>query len=218
MVPRPDMFSPAIRDLVKPQWLNVIRILKEHGGRSIPSICEISGSSYMTVKAHCEELTKRGYLSRTRLPRTKTGRPEIEFSLTRQAQDLFMTAERPLSLGLLAEAKSLYGEIAPERMIRQWLGRISKPWQSSLQVCSSLEERVEKLAELRTKEGWLSRRLTSPIQLIDHHHPLHLILREYPRTKVIETRILEDLLGHRLLREEIFTGRNSPPAILYKFE
>lgn len=211
------MFHPAVHDLVKPQWLAVLARLKSSGGMTVPELCRDNGGRYMTVKAHCDELTERGYLIRTRLPRGGTGRPEILYSLSARADALFAEPGTPFALELLAEARALFGDIAPERMLHQWFQKCADAWKPALQGKKDLAARASKLAALRTADGWHSVCESDPLRLIDHHHPLQRIFDVHPRAIVIENRILETLLGVGIRRHEQSGGREGMPIITYEF-
>lgn len=210
------MFHPAVQDLVKPQWLAVLAACKRSGGQTISEIGTATGTAYMTSKGYCEELAKRGYLNRTRLPRTSTGRPEIRYSLTSKADSLFFSPETSLSHGLLHEARSLFGDIAPERMLHGWYQKQADLWQPSLEKTADLGAKVALLATLRTRSGWLSSCEDNPLRLIDHHHPLQRIVETHPRVRTIEQRILENLLGAKVRTREIPAGRDSLPIVLHE--
>lgn len=214
---RQSMFHPAVSDLVKPQWLAVLAHLKTSGGMSVSELCRDTESSYMTIKAHCEELTERGYVIRTRLPRTGTGRPEILYSLAARADSLFAEPGTPFALDLLAEARLLYGDIAPERILHQWFQKRADAWKSALALQKNLAARATKLATLRTAEGWHSVCETNPLRLIDYHHPLQRIFEIHPRIMVIEHRMLETLLGTSIIRREESAVREGMPVIVYEF-
>ena len=102
------MLSPVFQDLLKPRWRRIIETLKEHGGMALSGIARHTGGHYMTVKAHCDELTAAGYLLRTRLPRTEVGRPEIFFSLAAKADTLFPQADADFTLDLLKEVRHMF--------------------------------------------------------------------------------------------------------------
>jgi predicted ArsR family transcriptional regulator len=211
------MFHPAVQDLVKPQWLAVLARLKTSGGMSVPELCRDTEGSYMTIKAHCEELTGRGYLLRTRLPRTATGRPEILYSLAARADSLFAGPGTPFALDLLAEARVLFEDIAPERMLHQWFQKRADAWKPALAAKKDLAGRTTKLATLRTAEGWQSVCKTDPLRLIDYHHPLQRVFEAHPRAVVIEHRMLETLLETRIVRREEPGGREGMPFIVHEF-
>lgn len=210
------MFHPAIQDLVKAQWLAVLAQCKRHGSRTISEMSESTGCSYMTTKSHCEGLVNLGYLERTRIPRSHTGRPEIAYSLTVKASSLFFSPDQSLSLGILAEARLLFGEIAPERMVNGWFQKLALRWRSSLDRIENPIDKARHLAGLRCQSGWLTDCEENPLRLIDYHHPLHRILAVHPRVKVIEKRILESLLGKIIRSSEIPTGRGAPPILVHE--
>lgn len=212
-----SMFHPAVHDLVKPQWLAVLAQLKTSGGMTVPDLCRDKGGSYMTIKAHCDELTERGYLVRTRLPRGGTGRPEILYSLSARADALFAEPGASFSLELLAEARALFGDIAPERMLHQWFQKRADVWKTALDGKTDLAGRAVRLAALRTADGWHSACESDPLRLIDYHHPLQRIFDVHPRAIVIEHRMLEALLGVKVRRREQSGGREGMPVIVYEF-
>ncbi len=212
-----SMFHPAVRDLVKPQWLAVLARLKASGGMTVSELCRDTDGSYMTIKAHCEDLTERGYLIRTRLPRTGTGRPEILYSLAARADSLFAEPGSAFVLELLAEARLLFEDIAPERILHQWFQKRADAWQPALASKKDLAARATKLATLRTAEGWHSACEPNPLRLIDYHHPLQRLFEAHPRAIVIEHRMLETLLGSRIARREESGGREGMPVIIYEF-
>jgi predicted ArsR family transcriptional regulator len=214
---RHSMFHPAIQDLVKPQWLAVLARLKISGGMSVPELCRDTDGSYMTIKAQCEELTERGYLIRTRLPRAGMGRPEILYSLADRADSLFAEPGAAFALDLLAEARLLFKDIAPERILHQWFQKRADAWKPALASKKTLAARATKLAALRTAGGWHSVCESDPLRLIDYHHPLQRIFETHPRAVVIEHRMLETLLDSRIVRREESGGRESMPKIIYEF-
>lgn len=210
------MFHPAVHDLVKPQWLAVLKQLKRSGGQTVSDLSRNHGGSYMTIKAHCEVLTELGYLIRTRLPRNGTGRPEILYSLSARADCLFAEPGTSFSLDLLAEARQLFGDIAPERMLHQWFQKRAETWKPALDAQTNLAQRTAKLAALRTEEGWYSVCVNDPLRLLDYHHPLQRIFDAHPRAVVIEHRMLESLLHAKINRRELSGGREGMPVLVYE--
>ena len=95
------MLAPVFQDLLKPQWRRVIEMLKRHGGMPVSDLARLTGSNYMTVKTHCDQLAKAGYLTLTRLPRTQVGRPEFIYSLAAKADALFPEMGADFTIGLL---------------------------------------------------------------------------------------------------------------------
>ena len=115
--PFESMFLPAFQDLLKPQWLATLSELKVSGGMAVSELSRRLDSSYMTVKQHCEDLTKLGYLKRSRIPRTEIGRPEIFYRLSEKAEGMFPGIPGGFTLDLLDQIQRAFGETAPERLL-----------------------------------------------------------------------------------------------------
>jgi len=215
----PTMLPPEFRDLIKPQWRPVLEQLKHAGGLPVSELARKIGGSYMAVKTHCDELTQVGFLIRTRLPRTEVGRPEIFYSLAAKADGLFPQPGVAFTLELLDEARLMFGESAPEKLLYQHfqrrLERLSK-----LLVKSPLPAaRAVKLASLREQDGCTCRcehEPDQPVRIMEFHNPLQRIFERYPRAVTMELRMLEQLLGCRLVRRELPAGRQSPPHVVFE--
>lgn len=210
------MFLPGFRDLVKPQWMAVIEELKLSGGLSISELSRRLELSYMTVKQHCEDLKELGYLERTRVPRTQVGRPEIFYRLAQKADALFPQAGVSLTLDLLDAVKVLFGETSPDRLLFQYFQHQQERWRPKLTKAKSLVEKATLLAGLREKEGCFGRCKYDPergFRIEEYHHPLLAVFEKYPHAIGLELRMLEQLLGTRIVRKEIPGGRGGPARV-----
>jgi predicted ArsR family transcriptional regulator len=213
------MLLPVFRDLIKPQWRAVLEELKRSGGQPASELARATGGGYMAVKTHCEELTKAGYVIRSRLPRTAIGRPEIFYSLAAKADTLFPQAGVDFTLALLDEMKRMYGESGPEKLLFQYFQKRQESWIQPLAALASVAEKAKKLAKLRTGEGCASScecEPASPVRIVELHNPLQRVFEQYPRAVTMELRMLEALLGTRVTRQELPGGRQSPPHIIFE--
>ena len=213
------MLPPEIRDLIKRQWRPVLEELKHAGGLPVSELARRIGGSYMAVKTHCEELAKAGFLVRTRLPRTEVGRPEIFFSLAAKADGLFPQPGVSFMLELLDDARQMFGESAPEKLLYQYFQKRFELLSKQLVKSPVPAARAVKLAALRAKDGCSSRcehQPGEPVRIVETHNPLQRILERYPRAATMELRMLEQLLECRLIRREIPAGRESPPQVVFE--
>lgn len=213
------MLLPVFRDLLKPQWLVVIEFLKQHGGMPVSEIARQMDASYMTVKSHCDQLSKAGYLRRTRLPRTEVGRPEIFYSLAAKADALFPQAGAEFALELLEELRAMHGESAPERLIYQHFAKAAARWEKALEKTSSPAARARKLAALRVKVGCASEFTQAPggpARIIEYHNPLQRVFERFPRVVAMEQRMIEQLLGCRVTRHEVAGGPETTPRVVFE--
>ncbi len=214
------MLKPVFQDLIKPQWRKVLVELKLAGGLPVTDLARQVGASYMAVKQQCEELKKLGYLSRTRVPRTAVGRPEIFYQLTARADGLFPDAGPHFTLELLAELKLLYGESAPDQLLFHYFEKQLGVWRKRLEKFDTPLERVTKLAAQRTHDGGISRcglGANGAFQLEEYHNPLKRIFENYPRAILMEQRMLEQLVGSRLVRHEVPTNGAVSAHVIFEF-
>ena len=216
------MLSPVFQDLLKARWREIIETLKEHGGMPLSGIARVTGGHYMTVKAHCDELTKAGYLVRTRLPRTEVGRPEIFFSLSAKADALFPQAGVGLTLELLEEVRHMHGESAPDKLLYQYFAKLTERTGKQLASLKTAREKARKLADLRNRSGHVCRYEPAtdelPARLIETHNPLARVIERHPHAATFEQRMIEQLLGTRVLRRELASGRETSPRVIFELE
>lgn len=199
------MFLPAFHDLLKPQWLAALSELKLAGGMAVSELSCTLGSSYMTVKQHCEDLTRLGYLKRTRVPRTEIGRPEIFYRLSEKADALFPGIPADFTIEILEQVQRMFGENAPDRMLFQYFQEQGESWKASLSKGTTLLYKAQLFAKIRSKDGLFMKCLreesNSKIILREFHHPLKAIFTKFPRAEAMELRAMEEGLGVKIARK-----------------
>ncbi len=213
------MLLSVFQDLIKPQWRAVIEELKRSGGLPASELARTTGASYMATKTYCEELKELGYVIRTRLPRAEVGRPEIFYSLSSKAEELFPQTDTLFTLELLENVRRMFGESAPEKLLFQHFQKLESEWKKELTQCESVKDRANKLSAIRAKCGHaseLNHASDGSIQIIEHHNPLQMIFEKYPRAATLEQRMFDELLGTKVSREELEGGRESPPRITFR--
>ncbi len=213
------MFLKGFRDLVKASWVKILEELKYSGGLPVPELQRRLGGSYMGIKDQCEALKARGYLETWRVPRTEVGRPEIMYRLALKADGLFPQAGTEVSMDLLDAARKIYGDTAPERLLLQYFENLRESWQPRLSRAKSLVEKATILSSLREKTGCFSRckyDADRGFRIEEYHHPLHEIHQAYPNAIQFELRMMEELLGSRVVRREIPGGRGGPARVDYE--
>lgn len=213
------MLLPVFQDLIKPQWRVVLEALKLAGGLSVSELARQVKASYMAVKQHCEELRKIGYLDRSRVPRTAVGRPEIFYSLSAKADALFPQSGVDFTLEVLDELKGLFGETTPDKVLFQHFQKQQAKWQPVIAKAQTVAEKVERLVGLRVKQGCFIRVDTDPETgccIEESHNPLQRVFDRYPRAVAMEQRMIEDLLGVKVVRRELSGGRAGQPRVVFE--
>ena len=202
--PDSPMFHPAFHDLVKPQWLATLTELKVSGGLAVSELSRRLDSSYMTVKQHCEDLTKLGYLKRSRVPRTEIGRPEIFYRLSEKADGLFPAIPAEFTLDMLDQIQRTFGENAPDRLLFQYFQEREEEWKAKLSKGTTLLYKARLFAKIRSQEGLfiscLHDEASGSIILREFHPPLARIFAKHPRATEMERRAVEAALGVKVSR------------------
>lgn len=211
------MFHPAFHDLLKPQWLATLTELKISGGLAVSELSRRLDTSYMTVKQHCEDLTKIGYLKRTRVPRTEIGRPEIFYRLSEKAEGMFPGIPEDFTLEMLDQIQRSFGETAPDRLLFQHFQEREEEWKTKLNKGTTLFYKAQLFAKIRSQEGLFIRCLhdeaTGIISLREYHHPLARVFAKHPRAVEMERRAVEGAFGVRVSRTPGEGVGDTPPHV-----
>lgn len=216
------MFHPAFHNLLKPQWLDTLAELKVSGGLAVSELARRLDSSYMTVKQHCEDLTKLGYLSRSRIPRTEIGRPEIFYRLSEKAEGIFPSIPESFTLDILEQIQRAFGETAPDRLLFQHFKEREEEWKTKLSKGTTLLYKAQLFAKIRTQEGLFISCLHEPetgvITLREFHHPLARVYEKHPRAIEMERRAIEGAFGVKVSRKPAAGSEGAPAHIDFIFE
>lgn len=206
------MFAHGVRDIIKPLWVSLMEQCKIHGSVTIPFLVEKLDMSYMGVKQQCEALHKLGYLDRLRVARTEVGRPEISYRLSAKSDTLFPQAGTPFTLELLQLLKPMFGDNAPEKILRHYFEEKKSQLLPRMLRAKSIIEKATLLTAMREKDGCFCRcayEAGKGLRIQEFHHPLWAVFSAYPSAVQMELRMMEELLGSRLERREISAGRSS---------
>lgn len=200
------MNQKLIREIGRSQRLDILLVLKRHGGMAVKEMATQFRMSYMGVKQHCLDLEKEGYLDTWRHSKGK-GRPEMLYRLTRRAQDLFPGVSHSLTVEVLEAVQQTYGLAAPTKLLFGIFNQRAEYYRRKIQF-PRLPERTDALARLRDAEGYMAEitrtgRSDRPGLLVtEHHSPIEEILRRYPIVARLERELYERVLDCPVRRDE----------------
>jgi predicted ArsR family transcriptional regulator len=196
------MIQKLIAEIGKSQRLEIINRLKRTQGLSVGELAEQLNMSYMGVKQHCVDLEKEGYLDTWRRAKG-IGRPELLYRLTERAHELFPVASNYMTLALLENAKALYGPSAPEKLLFSVFQKKADTYKTKVRG-ETVAERAGKLARLRDSEGCMAEceKDAASIRIVEHHSPIHDLLKAFPIVARLETDLFTRVLGASVQREE----------------
>ena len=200
------MNQKLIREIGRSQRLDILLVLKRHGGMAVKEMATQFRMSYMGVKQHCLDLEKEGYLDTWRRSKGK-GRPEMLYRLTRRAQDLFPGVGQSFTVEVLEAVQQTYGLAAPTKLLFGIFNQRAEYYRQKIQF-TELAQRVDSLARLREAEGYMSELSRAgpnggvALSVTEHHSPIEEILRRYPIVARLERELYERVLSCPVRREE----------------
>jgi len=196
------MFFDILRDISRPHWIEILLTLKGSQGMAVRQIAEELDMSYMGIKQHCNSMEKLGYVDTWRHPQA-TGRPLKLYRLTSKCDPLFPDIGRELGLGLLASLRETMGPNAPEKFLHSFFAQKAEYYLKKVAKAKSTTDRAEKLAKLRTSEGYASRcdyNTENGLHLVESHSLLTELERAYPSVARMEEQMISKAMGSKVTR------------------
>lgn len=183
-----------------PHWAtrrSLLEMLKVRGELSSLEMAEKIGISSMAVRQHMQELEASGDVTAIDRPRGK-GRPTKFWSLTAKANRHFPDKHRDLILDLLGSVENVLGEEALNKLLDERGREQAHYYSSRIGGKGSLAIRVQKLADLRSEEGYMAEVIEdseNTIQLIENHCPICDAASVCQGLCSREKRVFEKVLG-----------------------
>jgi predicted ArsR family transcriptional regulator len=165
----PDQPPPAPR----PAADRLLALLKTRGPQTAADLAAVLGVTGEAARQQLVKLAADGLVAAAAEPRG-VGRPAQVWSLTDRGHARFPDAHAELTAQLLRSIRSELGEEALDRLIDARAAEARAAYASALEGSADLGERVARLAELRTREGYMaeSRAEGDGFLLIENHCPI----------------------------------------------
>ncbi|MFV0414841.1 MAG: hypothetical protein ACK5NG_00585 [Chthoniobacterales bacterium] len=197
------MATQLLAKIGKTQRLAILEEIKRCGrGLPVKSLSTKLKMSYMGVKDLCIDLEKNGLLKTWRNPRPR-GRPELEYRLTRKAEEAFPRPDNAALLSVLTSAARLHGNTMPAKLLLLYFQEKIGAYQKIVRGETPVE-RAKWLARARDREGHYAVFNTGPEPcLLEHHQPLWDVFEAYPESGKMEERMIGQVLGCRVIRKVI---------------
>ena len=195
-------YLKILKNFSKPHWFEIINLIKSSQGMSVGELSEAMGMSYMGVKKHCIAMQKLGYLDTWRRPKD-VGRPEKLYRITQKLDPLFPRIEDDVTLSLLDAAAQLDRNAAEKLLFAFFRNQTEKI--AKVVTGNSVQERAERLADVRLKMGYFSKCTYSEeegLRIEEFHNPLRSLFEKYSTMERIEAQMFERLLCARVVRSE----------------
>ncbi|WP_430420298.1 helix-turn-helix transcriptional regulator [Phenylobacterium sp.] len=159
------MHTPADRILFQ---------LKTRGPAETLAVAAALGISRQATLQHLERLVADGLIAHSDA-RRGVGRPRRVWALTEKAQARFPDTHAQLTLEMLDAVRAEFGEDGVERMILRREAATATGYAAAMADAETLGARVQRLAEIRTAEGYMAAASPDPaggFLLVENHCPI----------------------------------------------
>jgi predicted ArsR family transcriptional regulator len=152
----------------------IVERLKRADTATAPELAAEFGLTDTAIRQHLEALEGAELVERSSGPSTGRGRPPTHWRLTPGASVLFADRHADLTVELLTSIRAALGEEALDQVVRTRAERQLASYQGALEGADTVTEKVQRLARLRSAEGYLAEALEvdGHLELVEHHCPI----------------------------------------------
>jgi predicted ArsR family transcriptional regulator len=152
----------------------IVERLKRVESATATDLAAEFGLTDTALRQHLDALEDAGMVTRLMAEPTGRGRPPVHWQLAPAAAKGFPDRHGELTVELLGSVLSTLGQRALDRVIAARSDRQAEAYQRSLDGVSDLGGRVQRLADLRSDEGYLAEARVDgdAYLLIEHHCPI----------------------------------------------
>jgi predicted ArsR family transcriptional regulator len=153
----------------------VLGVLKRRGPSEAQDVAAELGVTAMAVRQHLYALEDEGLVSFAAAPKTGgRGRPSKLWRAEIQADALFPDAHAELSVELIGNIRSVFGERGLNKLIEKRTEQQIASYRAALATAQTLREKVKRLARLRSEAGYMAEAAAdgAGFLLIENHCPI----------------------------------------------
>jgi predicted ArsR family transcriptional regulator len=167
------MASEHLENSVRPAADRFLVLLKTRGPQTAADLGKAAGVTGEAARQQLVRLAAEGLVVATAEPRG-VGRPAQVWSLTEAGNARFPDAHAELTAHLLRSIRTQLGETVLDRLIDVRAAESRAAYAAALEGTDDLGERVARLAEARTREGYMaeSRAEGGGYVLVENHCPI----------------------------------------------
>lgn len=152
----------------------IIERLKRADSATAPELAAEFGLTDTAIRQHLEALETAELVERVAAPSSGRGRPPTHWRLAPAASTLFADRHADLTVDLIASIRTALGDEALEQVVRARAERQLANYQGALVGATTVTEKVQRLAHLRSSEGYLAEAIEADghLELVEHHCPI----------------------------------------------
>jgi predicted ArsR family transcriptional regulator len=152
----------------------IVERLKRVESATATDLASEFGLTDTALRQHLDALEDAGMVTRSMAEPTGRGRPPVHWQLAPAAAQAFPDRHGELSVDLMSSLRSALGDSALDRVIATRSDRQVATYQKALNGAIDLQARLQRLADVRSDEGYLAevRAEGDDLLLIEHHCPI----------------------------------------------
>jgi predicted ArsR family transcriptional regulator len=152
----------------------IVQLLKQEGCLDAETLASHLGITAMAVRQHLYALQDEQLVTYEEESRPM-GRPAKLWQLTAAADRFFPDGYAELTLSLLNSVKQAFGEVGLDRLLEVRSQQQLESYNQQMKGKRSLKQRLNKLVEIRTNEGYMAEvqtQVDGSFLLIENHCPI----------------------------------------------
>jgi predicted ArsR family transcriptional regulator len=155
------------------------------------------GLTDTALRQHLDALEEAGLVTRSMSEPVGRGRPPVHWQLAQGAGEAFPDRHGELTVELIGSVRSTLGERALQRILASRSDRQIATYTQSLAGVNDLGDRLRRLADLRSDEGYLAEARVDgeAFSLIEHHCPIREAAGECNGLCSAELDVFQRVLG-----------------------
>src|SRR5262249_14646382 len=191
-----DMSSDHLENLVRPAADRFLVLLKTRGPQTAADLGKAAGVTPEAARQQLVRLAADGLVVATAEPRG-VGRPAQVWGLTEAGNSRFPDGHAQLTAQLIGSIREQLGEAVLDRLIESRSVESRAAYAEALAGSADLGERVARLAEARTREGYMaeSRAEGEGYLLVENHCPICVAATACQGVLRTELDTFRDVLG-----------------------
>ncbi len=178
---------------------NVLYLLKTRGPQTAQQLSVLLELTSMGARRQLEGAEEKGFVQFDDVA-DKVGRPSRRWSLTEAGHARFPDRHGELTVQLIEQVRSLFGEDGLDKLILAREQSSEKLYAQALAGQAGLAQRVATLADARSAEGYMAdvtEREDGSMELIENHCPICAAARQCQQFCRSELDVFQRVLGDR---------------------
>ncbi len=133
----------------------LLHVLKTLGPRPTSNLADRLGMTLAGARKHLKLLEQAGLVCASEVA-GGVGRPDLVWRLTGAGHERFPDTHDSLTLDLIGSIRSVFGDDGLDRLIAARETQTAKRYADALASAASAGDKVRRLAELRSEEGYMA--------------------------------------------------------------